>query len=361
MKIKDNIKTGTTRIKKRGALAIVMTAMVVLAASCFLTSCHDYDKWDNDYEGNLDALWTIIDEHYCFFNEKDVDWDAVRVEYRQKLHEKDKMSRMDFFQLASEMLDELRDGHINLTSPFATSYYRKWWSDYPQNFNLRTLQQYYLNFDWLTLSGLYYKILDDNIAYLRYPSFSYLPGEGNLDYIFHYFKDCKGLIIDIRDNGGGELTNVHSLVGRFITNKTTGGYLIHKTGKGHNDFSSPYPIEYEPAKDNHISWDSSKPVVVLINRSCFSAANDFACVMKELPNVRLAGASTGGGGGLPFTYDIPIGWTVRLSASPSLDRNRRSIENGIEPSEGCAVDAPDIELAQGKDAILDKAISLLKE
>ena len=46
------------------------------------------------------------------------------------------------------MLDELKDGHVNLSSSFNTSYYRRWWSDYPQDFNFRTLQQYYLGFDY---------------------------------------------------------------------------------------------------------------------------------------------------------------------------------------------------------------------
>ncbi len=39
-----------------------------------LASCHHIDSWDNDPVGNFEALWTIVDEHYCFFKEKDVDW-----------------------------------------------------------------------------------------------------------------------------------------------------------------------------------------------------------------------------------------------------------------------------------------------
>ena len=115
-------------------------------------------------------------------------------------------------------------------------------------------------------------------------------------------------------------------------------------------------MKYEPAGENHVVWD--KPIAVLTNRSCYSAANDFVAVMKELDNVKIIGARTGGGGGMPFTYALPIGWTLRFSTCPMADVTGRSIESGIDPSPGCEVHAPDEELAQGKDAILDFAISM---
>ena len=48
---------------------------------------------------------------------------------------------------------------------------------------------------------------------------------------------------------------------RFTNKKVLTGYIRHKTGKGHNDFSEPYPIELEPS--NSIRWQ--KKVVVLID------------------------------------------------------------------------------------------------
>lgn len=39
---------------------------LLIAALAAMVSCHSVDKWDNDPEGNFDALWTIIDRHYCF-------------------------------------------------------------------------------------------------------------------------------------------------------------------------------------------------------------------------------------------------------------------------------------------------------
>lgn len=323
------------------------------------SSCHDAPDFKNTPEENFDALAEIIETRYCFLDEKGLDWQEVCQRYRQEI--KPGISELELFNLLSDMLAELRDGHVNLSSYFSTSYYRKWWSDYPQDFNLRTLQEYYLDFDYMQTSGIVYKILDDNIGYMYYPSFSNGIGELNLDYILAYLYKTNALIIDIRDNGGGLLTNIGVLVSRFITEPTVGGYILHKTGPGHKDFSEPYEIRYEPAGKEHITWIDSKPIYVLTNRSCFSAANDFVSVMKTLLNVKIIGARTGGGGGLPFSSELPNGWAIRFSASPILSPDGKITEFGIEPSEGCEVHSPEEELAEGKDRILDFAIEMAKK
>lgn len=321
------------------------------------TSCHDAPEYKDDIYGNFDALVDIVDSHYCFFEEKDVDWRATAAKYRAVIDEK--TDYIELFFICAALLDELKDGHVNLSSRFNTSYYRKWWTDYPQDFSLRTLEEYYLKFNWLTASGIMYTQFPEKIAYLYYPSFASAVGEVSLDYILALLHNSRGLIIDIRNNGGGTLTNIDTFLGRFIKEKMTGGYIQHKTGPGHNDFSKPYPIEYKPAAEGHIMWDG--PIVVLTNRSCFSAANDFTSVMKSLPNVTVVGAKTGGGGGMPFTSELPIGWSIRFSASPIFNAAMESIEEGVEPTEGYEVHAPEEELAEGRDAILDKAIEMLKD
>ena len=325
--------------------------------SLLVCSCHDEPEYKDDIKGNFDALADIMDAHYCFFKDKDIDWQSVVAKYREQITEE--TTSFELFFLCAQMLDELKDGHVNLASRYSTSYYRRWWSDYPQDFNIRTLEEYYLEFNWLSTSGIIYKQLPGEIAYIYYPSFSSTISETSLDYILAILANSRGLIIDIRDNGGGALTNINTLVGRFIEEPYIGGYIMHKTGPGHDDFSEPYPMKYEPAPSGRVKW--SGDIVVLTNRSCFSAANNFVSVMKGLPNVKIVGAKTGGGGGLPFTSELPIGWSIRFSACPILDAEGNEIENGIDPSPGCEVHASDEELAEGRDAILDFAIDLLKD
>jgi hypothetical protein len=320
-----------------------------------ITACHDVEEWSNDPRGNFDALWTIIDQHYCFFSEKDVDWDEVYSRYSCKIS--DSMTSEELFAVCAEMVNELRDGHTNLASGFDVSYYRDWWSNYPQNFDHRLVRQYYFNYNYLQSSNMEYGILPQNVGYIYYGSFSNTIGEGNLDWVLNYFATCDGLIIDVRDNGGGDMTNVETLVSRFITQRTLVGYIIHKTGTGHDDFSEPYAYYYEPASQGHLLW--GKPVVVLTNRSTYSAANNFVSIMKLLPGVSIVGATTGGGSGMPYTSEIPCGWSVRMSACSVLDAQGRSTEAGVDPTDGCAVDLDQQTALQGHDTILDFAVELL--
>ena len=320
-----------------------------------LVSCHGIEEWTNDPKGNFNALWTIMDEHYCFFAEKDVDWDAVYATYSRKVS--DKMTGEELFAVCSDMLNELRDGHTNLAAPFDVSYYRAWWSDYPQNFDRRVIRQYYFNFNYLSAAGMDYGILPQNVGYMYYGSFSSMIGEGNLDWVLSYFETCDGLIIDVRDNGGGDMTNVETLVRRFIKQRTLAGYISHKSGPGHDDFSEPYAYYYDPAPKGRVMW--GKPVVVLTNRSTFSAANNFVSIMKLLPQVTVVGATTGGGSGMPYSSELPCGWSVRMSACSVLDALGNTTEQGVEPTYGCAVDMDPLLALDGHDTILDFAAALL--
>lgn len=327
---------------------------IVIALTGFV-SCHPVDDWNNDPVGNFEALWTIVDEHYCFFEEKGVDWQEIYRKYRPRVH--DKLSSQQLFDVCASMLDELRDGHTNLSAPFNTSYYRNWWSDYPQNYDKRIVDEYYLHFDYRSVGAIDYGILEQNVGYVRYSTFSSSIGEGNLDMVLSWLASCNGLIIDVRDNGGGEMTNVGTIVSRFIRQRTLAGYISHKTGPGHDDFSEPYAYYYDPVADGHLLWN--KPVVVLTNRSTFSAANNFVSVMKLVPGVKIVGATTGGGSGMPFSSELPCGWSVRFSACSILDALGNSTEDGVDPTEGCDVDLDPVAALQGIDSMLEFAIKVV--
>ncbi|MEG1916635.1 MAG: S41 family peptidase [Muribaculaceae bacterium] len=330
--------------------------IVTFVALIGLPSCHEQEEYANNPYGNFDALWSILDEHYCFFKYKDIEWQEVRTKYRAKVFAK--MTRQELFDVCATMLNELKDGHTNLSSAWATSYY-KFWSQYPQNYDRRIIQQNYLNFTYNSTSGIMYQIMTNNYAYMYYGDFGNTIGEGNLDYILASFATSDGLIIDVRDNGGGFLTNVETLVGRFIDKPVYAGAVSHKTGPGHNEFSKPYDYSFKPADKSRIKYN--KPVVILTNRSSFSATNNFVSIMKSLPNVRIVGDNTGGGSGLPFTSELPNGWTIRFSACSITDPSGEITEFGVAPSPGCKVDMTIEDMSKGKDTILEKAFTVLQE
>ena len=312
--------------------------------------CVDEEEQPDTPEGNFEALWKIMDEHYCFFDYKNVDWNSVYNIY--KVRARGDISREQLFEVLTDMLSELRDGHVNLYSAFDYGRYWRWHEDYPTNFS-DTLQRRYLGTDYHIAGGLKYKILDDNIGYVYYESFSNGIGEGNLDEVIQHFMFCQGMIFDIRGNGGGTVTNVDKIAARFCNEKTLVGYSQHKTGKGHNDFSDLEPIYIEPS--SNLRWQ--KPVVLLTNREVFSAANEFTQYMRCMPQVIQVGDQTGGGSGMPFTATLPNGWTVRFSACPNYDRDRNQTEFGIAPDYNVAI--TDADFLRGKDTIIEFARNLI--
>ena len=322
----------------------------------FFNSCVDEEKRPDTPSGNFEALWQIIDEHYCFFDYKQheygLDWDAVYHQYKVRVNEK--MTETQLFEVLCDMLSELRDGHVNLSTSYDYGRYWKWQEAYPKNFS-DSLSRIYMGTDYKIASGLQYKVLDDNIGYIRYESFQDPIGEGNLDDVLSYLALCRGLIIDIRNNGGGDLTNAEKLAARFVSEKTLVGYLQHKTGKGHNDFSDMEAQYLEPS--SNIRWHKS--VCVLTNRSVFSAANEFVSMMHALPHVKIVGDHTGGGSGMPMSSSLPNGWSVRYSACPMYDKDKQQTEFGIEPDYN--VQLKDDDTAKGIDTIIEAARKLLSE
>ena len=328
---------------------------ILLMGVMMLTSCVDNEERSNDAMGNFEALWSMIDQKYCFFDYKQevygLDWNEVYTRYRQQVS--DTLSQLQLFNLFGDMLGELRDGHVNLTSYFNTARYWEWKEDYPTNFS-DTLQRIYLGTDYLIAGGLKYTyFLPDTVGYISCSSFSTSFSDNNLTYALALLKGCKGLILDLRNNGGGLLTLSERLAARFTEEKILTGYTRHKTGTGHSDFSD-YEAKYLEPFDG-VRW--TEPVVVLTNRSVFSAANDCVNMLSCCKNVTIVGDKTGGGSGMPYTSELPNGWAVRFSAVPMYDKNKNDIEFGIEPD--YYVSITDEDFAHGKDTMIEFARHLI--
>lgn len=312
-----------------------------------LSSCKDDSpRFDNNPKVNFEALWNIIDRNYCFFEYKNVDWDSVYQVYDKKVATL--KSPDSLFTVLAEMLGELKDGHVNLYAAHDISRYWNWKENYPENFDEK-IKDKYLGKNYMIAGSIQYKILSDNIGYMYYGSFSSSFGDGNLSQIISRFSNCKGMIIDVRNNGGGDLTNVDKIAGRFFDEKTLVGYISHKTGPAHNAFSPLFPKYIEP----YSGIRYKKTVVVLTNRGCYSATNDFVSVMKNSKLVTVMGDRTGGGSGLPFSSELPNGWSVRFSTSPMFDAEKQHIEFGIDPDIFVSMFA--IDIYSRRDTLIESA------
>jgi C-terminal processing protease CtpA/Prc len=123
---------------------------------------------------------------------------------------------------------------------------------------------------------------------------------------------------------------------------------MDKKGPGHEDFTDPQPYYLSPAGQHY-----NGPVVILTNRSCFSSCNDFILYMSILPNVKLMGDQTGGGGGLPRDYILSNGWKLQYTSTVTLSPAKEIVENGIQPDVNITITP--IDETNGKDPILENA------
>jgi len=317
-----------------------------------LSACNNLfidEQKSNNAQNNFDLLWQIFDERYCFFEEKKVDWEAMYVKYSTRLNHQDPHSS-HLFHTMTAMLEELRDGHVTLDDGLSSRTYSGWYSPYPENLNGSyrdsKLSTTYLNND------SYILIMPESVGYLRCPSFSDKFNRNDLDNAMAMFKGLKGVIIDVRSNGGGLISEAYLLASRFAREKTHVGYVRYKTGKGHNDFSDYYARYVEPEGANPFHGK----VAVLTNRKVYSAANLFVSIMNCLPQVCIMGDNTGGGGGVPISAELYNGWTVKLSTNPTFDIEKRSIEQGVKPDYSVAS-----KNTNNKDDIIEAAKSWILE
>ncbi len=334
------------RSHRLGLLAI-LAGLIMLHGSC--EKLFMEEDAGRDPVTVFEEIWTFADRHYSFFEEKGVDWDAVYDEYRPRVQPG--MNSIELFDLCADMLYELRDGHVNLVSSFDRSRYWQWYLDRPENFYYAIIERHYFKGRQRYVGPLQFAFLQNNVAYVYYPSFAQGVSEGSLDLIINSLGNSPGLIIDVRSNGGGDPTNGSDIASRFTEKKVFVGTNYVKNGPGHEDFRS-YPVYIEP----HDGLRYDGPVVVLTNRRSYSATTYFAQYMRELENVTLVGDTTGGGGGLPAFWDLPNNWLLRVSSSRFYDPGGQSIEPGVPPHILAEIPEVSDSLPLTEDPILERAI-----
>ena len=78
-------------MKLKSIKTIITIAIIATIVPLSLTSCVNEDEHSNTRQGNFEALWKIIDEHYCFFDYKqqeyNLDWQQIYQKYRVRINE----------------------------------------------------------------------------------------------------------------------------------------------------------------------------------------------------------------------------------------------------------------------------------
>ncbi len=296
---------------------------------------------------NFEHLWNECDKKYAYFDLKNIDWADKKVEYATQINKE--MSDEALFNVLGEMLRELKDDHTNLISNFNISFFgvKRLGQD---NFDWRIIEDNYLPKNYYVSGPFAHDfIADGEIGYIRFPAFTGAIDDTNIDFILNRYKDTKGLILDLRENGGGAVTDVFNLLSRFVEEKTLVNYSRIKIGAGHNDFSEAKPVYVAPYKGIRYT----NKVAVLIDRGTYSAGSFTSLATKAIPNMVLIGDTTGGGLGLPNGGQLPNGWTYRFSITQALTLDKSpDYENGVPPDVQALFDWGDLT----KDEVIERAI-----
>ena len=308
---------------------------------------------DNTPLNNFEAVWNTVDEKYSFFDYKNIDWDEKYSQYRPMI--RNEMNTYELFEVLASLMNELKDGHVNLTAPFDISRYDFDFSS-PENFDFRLIKDHYIGWDYRITGPLINTVFireNTEIGYIRYSSFSGFIENADIDFVIASLWRCKGIILDLRSNGGGNVSNIHKLGSRFADRKRLIYTSVIKTGPGHEEFSEPVEVYMEPAGFRQYTG----LIVLLTNRGCYSATSFFSLAMKAFPHVVQVGDTTGGGLGAPAGFELPNGWGYRFSVSRTFSPEGENFESGVPPDIPVWMDPGHV--VTGIDDILEKAIEII--
>ena len=299
-------------------------------------------------------VWHEFDRTYAYFEHKNINWDSIYTVYEKKISPGRATDSLG--STLWEMLSILKDGHVMLDTGQEQFNYQ-YWKGYPTNFDSKLLSRY-LRPPLILAGGSAIRArnnVDSNIAYMR---ISHFPDDKSwpekLELILEQLSNSDALIIDLRNNGGGNDQNALHFAGRFADRKRLFGYIQYRNGPKHNEFTKKRARYLQKTGD----WQYLKPVAILTNRRTFSAAESVVLAMLTVPDVITVGALTGGGSGNPMTRELPNGWLYTISTWVEQGTTGNIFEGrGIQP-----VIAQKFPLASlGKDVIIDRAIVELKK
>lgn len=300
----------------------------------------------------FDYLWADVNERYSYFQVKNIDWQSIRLQYRSIID--DNMSDEALFNVLSDMLFELRDGHVNITTTFDRSRNWDWFQDHPINYNQNIIDRSYLQKDFQITGPFRIKRID-SILYVNYRSFGDAVDDSHILSLLRQAEGSIGMIIDVRSNGGGSLSNAYKIAGALTNSSRIYARERIKIGPEEDEFSPWINLSTNKRFDNAYG----NPVVVLCNRASYSATTFFAQMIKSLPNGTMMGDQTGGGGGIPAFGELPNGWMYRFSATQAIDPQGNHLEFGVEPDIVVSMLKEDED--NDKDTILESAIQFIQQ
>lgn len=312
---------------------IIIITLCVVTSSCstFFIKANK----SNSYQENYEYVWQDFKNHYGIFRAKNLDWDSVKTKYDLLI--KSVKNDEDLYNFYKGFFEELNDAHVSFQPLddafpiYRTAKYGQLFRDGYRNFSPNLIKEKYLT----NVSGNEYDVkfgdIGEDIGYLQLQIFSddLKLMEERLKEINERFSSKTKIIIDIRNNYGGEDELGRMIASYFANSNYTYMTSAFKSGPGTNDFDAQRKWRVSPNEKSKIS---GKKLYVLTNNLSISAAETFVLAIRETPNCIVLGDKTAGAFSDVISREMPNGWTYRLPIGEYLDKNGKSWEGiGLNP------------------------------
>jgi carboxyl-terminal processing protease len=315
-----------------------------------------------DPETLFEIFWESYDRYYAHFELKGVDWQAVYDDQRSRVGPG--TTEEELFHVFRHMIRQLEDGHVYLIAGDERAFSDAHLRGTRRNFDAEVIAKNYLGESLETVGQghITYGTVGEEIGYIRLATLS--GGHGAGDQVGGWIEDIdravaalsqkRGLVLDLRNNGGGRAHNTRFVAARFASEARPFLVTRSRNGPGHGDFSEPRVWTVKPSEGPRFTG----PIVVLTNRHSFSAAEWLTLALREFDHVTHMGTHTGGGLAMFLPRELPNGWTYTISIQDTRCIAGRSYERvGVAPHRYVENGDDDVEL--GRDTTLDTAIRYL--
>jgi hypothetical protein len=274
---------------------------------------------------SFDVLVEELDRYYSFFALKKINWSERAKTYGAAAGKANTPD--DFVRAVKPLLTELADLHVSIQMPDGKSV-PSYISAADRNFDARTIagklkdvkQIGRMGFIGRTEGGYGYVAIG-TLAADKQTTDDMLAA-------FDTLLDAKGLIIDLRPNGGGSERVAQQFVSRLIGEPLVYASNQFRSGPATGDLVTLGTRTVGPQSDKPFRG----PVIGLIGPGCVSSGEGFALMLKARPRSKLIGLPTRGASGNPQPVQLPNGLVVHYSTWVPLGLDGQPFEGkGIQP------------------------------
>lgn len=151
----------------------------------------------------------------------------------------------------------------------------------------------------------YYGLLDGEIGYINFNSFTdQCAKDVRRAFIDLKKQGAKKLVFDLRNNGGGSVSEAVSIVNMFLPKDKVVLTMKGKLQRANNE----YKTTVEPI-------DTLMPIVVLVSENTASAAEILSGSLQDYDRAIILGTRTYGKGLVQATMDLPYNGQMKLTTS----------------------------------------------